>query len=361
MTRILALQRKVLAFACDARTRVPLNNLTVFTNEFGAETGKWLWDRLTTTKRGKGTVSSSFHNALVALINHTSKHPATRSAILNAFDHDTKFDARSSDPTFQFAYKVIDKKTQKVVHQLMNVFYKDLLKNGFPSCVHGSTGKFDRDALVNAFWDANKEMRLCPACDDKRSDSVGKKIYSDADHFFPQSKYPFLCLHLANLLPTCTDCNRKFKLSNDPVDDHTLEPLLNTFLPYSNPAVEHIEVRISRTAGGELKLRVKDSGGTSSRRVKSLNRVLKLEQRWEGRLVDSKSFMIEDLKSQERLQKRLKAIPRNSVSNRMKQVLKTKESSIGKRQSGYLDTQYLKYAIKDVDEIDFLYAEASRP
>lgn len=59
-----------------------------------------------------------------------------------------------------------------------------------------------------------------------KKDSVGKKYYNvivknargrcpicgggkikNLDHFLPKSKYPFLCVTIMNLIPTCRDCN----------------------------------------------------------------------------------------------------------------------------------------------------------
>ncbi|WP_422778067.1 HNH endonuclease [Pseudomonas shirazensis] len=61
------------------------------------------------------------------------------------------------------------------------------------------------------------EFGLCPMC--------GQRIVATVDHYLPQSRFPTLNLTSANLIPVCSDCNRR-KLASVPAiaEDQTLHP-----------------------------------------------------------------------------------------------------------------------------------------
>lgn len=65
-----------------------------------------------------------------------------------------------------------------------------------------------------------KEIRICPYCNAETvyayKVSKGKRTgytirKSSFDHYFPQTRYPFLSVSLYNLVPACTRCNSGFK------------------------------------------------------------------------------------------------------------------------------------------------------
>lgn len=360
MASILKLQFKVLAFACNDRTLLPLNNRNVFTTEFGAA-GNWLYDKLTTIKHGvTGRVDSDFHTALRKLIQYLQTHPTERREILRAFLNDTKFHLHLSNAAFRFGFMSLVPSTQEAVRPLMHSFYDNFLRNGFPQSVHGLPDTFDRDALVKSFWDANPKVFLCPACDDTKPDEVNGKVYADADHFLPQSVYPFLCVHLGNLLPICKVCNQSLKGSKDPINDHTMEPLIHSFHPYLRPASPHIKIRITRSSGVDRKLRIRDFDDTNSRRVKNLNRVLKLEKRWVNRTKISAHTLIIDLRNQLHHERRIKTYSKSRIETLLRTALRAKEIGIGQMAGSYLDAHYIKYALSDNHEMNFLHTEINR-
>lgn len=60
----------------------------------------------------------------------------------------------------------------------------------------------------------NVSIKYCPYCNRQSTVNVRfNSIKPDFDHFFPQSKYPILGLSFYNLIPSCTICNSRFKLS----------------------------------------------------------------------------------------------------------------------------------------------------
>lgn len=349
---ILRFQREVLEFACTLTDPSALDE-TIVKAKFSAA-GEWLCARLW-KRTGE---PQEFHAALIRMIKHVKGHAATRQRILSAFDNDTAFDHDLEDRNFRFSYRNLDETTKAAVRPLMVAFYNDLLKTGYPSVVHGGAVKVDRDALVDAFWKANPEMYVCPACDDPRPTVIDDKVYADEDHFFPKSSYPFLSMHAANLLPVCTTCNTRIKLSADPIDDHNDEPLLNSFHPYGAPAVENVDVLISRSATGERQINISDHRGMPSRRVARLNDLLKLEKRWYERLERSVGMIIDELRGQPRLLQRLKETSGDEdLRVSLEYALSVKRDKIGKTHWYILQSSYLQYVLEDSDEFDLLLTE----
>lgn len=69
---------------------------------------------------------------------------------------------------------------------------------------------------------------MCPYCNRQYITSYidvdnKKRTTADADHYYPQSKYPLLALSLYNIIPSCLVCNRTFK-GNSVDEDNTLYP-----------------------------------------------------------------------------------------------------------------------------------------
>jgi HNH endonuclease len=86
----------------------------------------------------------------------------------------------------------------------------DLYKLQFSK--QGSPGRGIYDELITA----TKNGR-CPMC--------GQGVVSTLDHYLPKSRYPCLTVTPLNLIPACSDCNKK-KLSSSPgaADEAILHP-----------------------------------------------------------------------------------------------------------------------------------------
>lgn len=62
-----------------------------------------------------------------------------------------------------------------------------------------------------AYWlQSQLNVKVCPYCNRMYTTTLyGKKrIRPDFDHFYPQSRYPYLAVSLFNLIPSCNVCNR---------------------------------------------------------------------------------------------------------------------------------------------------------
>lgn len=63
-----------------------------------------------------------------------------------------------------------------------------------------------------AYWlQRQLGVKVCPYCNRMYTTTLfgENRIRPDFDHFYPQSKYPYLSVSLFNLIPSCSMCNRK--------------------------------------------------------------------------------------------------------------------------------------------------------
>jgi len=294
--KIFAFQRQVLAFACDPKISISAEGSIIkeeIYSKFSGDLGVWLWKKLWIDKKNGSREQSNLQKGLVKLIKAAQANRTVSLVVLDAFDHDIQFCNCFNHPTFEFWYKTrLNVPIQQALKDLLEVFYTDLLESGFPEAVHGNAKSFKREDFVSEFWKVNDALEVCPACDSARPARVqrptgkGKtKIYGNLDHFFPKKKYPFLSVHYVNLVSLCLECNMTFKGEQDPVDpNNSTQPLVHTFLPYVNSAIDSIEVKVTRNKEGVHLPTITEKEGTYSRRIYNLNRVFKLEARWKDRL-----------------------------------------------------------------------------
>lgn len=63
-----------------------------------------------------------------------------------------------------------------------------------------------------AYWlQRQLGVKVCPYCNRMYTTTLfgEHRIRPDYDHFYPQSKYPYLAVNLFNLIPSCSMCNKK--------------------------------------------------------------------------------------------------------------------------------------------------------
>jgi hypothetical protein len=360
LEKIVSFQRKLLNFACSGSTSLPIKESQLKT-EFGDDIGEWLWNKLFTKRQSGKNVQTKLHKALEKLIRYIERHSTMSAKIMDAFDHDIQFDQYLNDPNFKFKYSgQLSLTVQKLVRGILTEFYTDLLSSssGFPPAIHGQTQKFNRDKFISSFWSANSKLEVCPACDRPRSPKVDNKIYSDADHFLPKSSYPFLSVHHANLVPLCLDCNRTMKGGRNPIDDPDNAPLINTFHPYLNPAIDQIDIKTSRNAVGVREIKIEDKAGIPSRRVNSINRVFKLEKLWMDGLRYSVDSIVDEIRRAGARSKRHGIdLTRQELEIELQDMLRERTRNLGQRHYYILQTSYLEFAIQDSSELDELFAQ----
>jgi hypothetical protein len=350
MRRILKFQFRILEFACDPSIQLPLTRTHI--QERFPEEAEWLSRKLFGRNGAENAIENEFIKGLETLIKYIKSSQSDGHNIIESFKHDITFEDHLNDPSFRFCYLVLlDVGAREAVKPLMRVFYK-LFSTGYPPCICGHPSNFDRNALIAAFYEANPELGVCPACDDKRPDRIESKCSADEDHFFPQSKYPFISIHPANLVPLCKACNQTFKNVIDPIDNHENAPLVNTFHPYGRPAIDFIDVIFYRTSNeGARKIKIKDKDGAHLIRVKKLIQIFALDTRWQYRSdLSIKSIMnlIRDFGNGYRQAGVIETIDLRKELDRM---MNSERKEIGHFPERILRTNYLRFALDD--EIEF--------
>lgn len=359
LKRIMEFQRKVLAFVCDLATPLAPDE-QVIRSVFKDE-GDWVWGKLRNSKGERSDLGKYMEQA----IKYCHDNPTERKKLLSAFDRDIKFHENKNinNPKYKFQYTVkLKEATREAIKPMMVAFYTDLLSAGYPEAIQGQKKSFNRDEFIKAFYAANTDLRVCPACDGPRADTEGDKTYADADHFLPKSKHPFLSVHPYNLVPLCLGCNRSFKGDRDSIDDPNLEPLLSCFHPYCRPAIDHIDVQISRSESGERQLQIIEKNGDLSRRVKNLNRVFRLETRWPDRLKDVIDSIVEELSGAgDRLRRDGASLDTFDLRTELESMLQRKEKRFGRGHWYVLHASYLRHTLQDTDEFEELRAQFLGP
>jgi 5-methylcytosine-specific restriction endonuclease McrA len=107
--------------------------------------------------------------------------------------------------------KQFQKKLEKFNSIIEYVFnYKSFRDNKNNIVIHNLRTSWNRHKLISLM-----DIRTCPYCNRQfitnYRDTNDNKTTADLDHFYPQSKYPFLALSLYNFVPSCQICNSRFK------------------------------------------------------------------------------------------------------------------------------------------------------
>lgn len=349
MMQIVEFQYNVLDLACNPATVLPVVDSPSLRRQFGSATD-WLIGLLSR--------DSEFSRAFEGLFNYMRANPTHVRDALLSFNHDVTFHEHLDDPSFTFSYRSLPQDTREKIKVLLVTFYENLMQNGIPPEVHGGAGSISKRSFRDDFWNENKELGLCPACDGQKPDLNKGSVKSQNDHILYKADYPCLSVHPSNLLPICTDCNG-IKLAKDLIDDQAIEPLLNFFHPYSRPASPEIKVTIESKKTGELRVRIRDNAGASTRSVKSLNRVLNLEERWSGRIKEPERVLIESLKAHMRKIKQT-GIERTTLESQIEDSTISIPSLIGKSAGHYLNSFYKEYILADADALEALRVQVER-
>ncbi len=156
----------------------------------------------------------------------------------------TKLPKKKKDEFYRY-YKINSNIKSLCENVFINpITYKDLEKldeklskkvKDFNNLPYGSGSILKLDALlkISSFEEhygkfVEKNGNTCLFCGLEKLETV-KGYRSDYDHFLQKAKYPFVSINLKNLAPACDKCNRKFKLSNDPLH-HKYEKKRNVFI-----------------------------------------------------------------------------------------------------------------------------------
>lgn len=266
LRNVVAFQRRVLAFACLPTLTVPLEKPEAEAH-FGAQAA-WFWSH---------TSLRPFVEAVNAAVRTNA---ALLARVLAAFDNDAAFDARTNDGNFRFACCALPVAARDAVRDLLRQFYT-LFERGYGAEITGN-GELSRAAFVAQFWEVNADLKVCPACDAGIEQAHGA-LHSQCDHHFPKSRHGVLSVHPRNLVPLCLECNVVFKKENDASDRARLSEM---FLPYAagREMLDHADVVVSRDAAGEYQIAFDDGGQADTARLRAVNHVVELQERWQSRV-----------------------------------------------------------------------------
>jgi hypothetical protein len=250
-------------------------------NDEKPETAEWLW-------RKEAAIAQPVLRLLV--IPKARKSPPD---IIQMFDEDVvlleSFDTAAdlSDKIgFNYHQNLIpDSEVRQLVERIMRNFYEKTFRSSTPIPVEvvGGSRPLNRSIFMNYF--AN--LSVCPACDGSHAPILGDRLQTDADHFFPLSKYPFFAIHPLNLIPYCKYCNQPpFKGSKDVLDAPKVMNMGDIFHPY-RPARDELKVNIPSVPLGTLPhihVQPLSDNHCHKARRESIVYLFDLERRWQGEL-----------------------------------------------------------------------------
>jgi 5-methylcytosine-specific restriction endonuclease McrA len=194
-----------------------------------------------------------------------------RAAIRSAFVADAAYAGAFDDKSFAFSFKALARDTRSAAKALLRPMYE--------LCV-------PRHRFEQAFRSANPGVKVCPAClVGGLPRPVGRTLVK-VDHTLPRAWYPHLSAHLENLVLMCGECN-DLKHDRDPlVEAGETLPLTRTYLPYRRPALPEIAFVFSLGQWSAPIVSLEGSSEATRLRIQTLDRLLRLEQRWSDYLED---------------------------------------------------------------------------
>jgi hypothetical protein len=209
--------------------------------------------------------------------------PDQRKELWRAVNNDIEFYKHLDDDNFEFLYRKLPDATRAAGNKLLLRFYKILVsKSGFANLV-GQKARLNGAILEQLYGTDNK--KLCPAClVDRLPDAVDNISQNDREHYFPQSIYPPLAVHPFNLAIACIRCNQRRHGDIDPISDHKAGALLDSFLPYTRPGLDEIEVQFTIATRRMVKISGKPGTKRAAKRATNFDRMYKLSEHWSKQL-----------------------------------------------------------------------------
>lgn len=216
-----------------------------------------------------------------------------RVAVYRAFCNDIAFDRHIADEAYRLSrLSDLSPEGAEALKNLGTNLY-DLVSGGFPGT---GTELFSSRLLRARFQKENGAFgRVCPVC---IRDVMFVSGEGDGDHYFPKASYPALALHEHNLIPTCSDCNQRYKGKKEPVDprDAGEGELRTVFLPYLRPAQQEVELTVE---GDRIVMKPgPGADGWTGRRIENMDRLYQLSERWSDML----GCVVDDMKAEARQQ-----------------------------------------------------------
>jgi len=139
---------------------------------------------------------------------------------------------------------------------------------------------FNLNGHYTQFMGANK--KLCPTCGLNTLEPDSSNHRDDYDHYLPKEKYPFNAVNLRNLMPICSDCNKKWKKKANPVENSL--GTCRAFYYYGTTDPD-VAIRIIINDLDNCDIEVQLMSATMQEEVDSWNRVYSIERRYKEHVV----------------------------------------------------------------------------
>lgn len=114
-------------------------------------------------------------------------------------------------------------------------------------------------------------VKTCPYCGRQYITNYNESYSTaDLDHFYSQSKYPYLALNIYNFIPACAVCNRNFKNDEEiklnprveEFGENAVFTLGNNINTYMDMELEDVDIKLDIRAVGDLKDRIEKNKDT---------------------------------------------------------------------------------------------------
>jgi len=207
--------------------------------------------------------------------------------IEEAFNNNNKIEELCKNTISPIFYEDLETNTSKEFSDEVKSFFNNLYEKVFKGI------SFDINKHYNEFFKINK--RLCPFCGLKTLEKDSSNHRDDYDHYLPKDEYPFNAVNLKNLLPMCSDCNKKWKKIKNPIKDTTSK---KAFYYYSTTQPEfEVEVEITNSDLMNFDAEIKLNSNTMQDEVDTWNRLFSLSRRYRDDFVCHEEFGISWIKS----------------------------------------------------------------
>ena len=132
----------------------------------------------------------------------------------------------------------------------------------------------------NNFMSVNK--KLCPTCGLNTLEADSSNHRDDYDHYLPKKSYPFNAVNLKNLMPICSDCNKKWKKIENPV--HYINFQQEAFYYYGDTDPD-IQININIIDMDNCELDIILTSAIMQNEVDTWNRIYSIGKRYKNDVI----------------------------------------------------------------------------
>ncbi len=133
---------------------------------------------------------------------------AQKDYIRDTFERNNNIEAICNNTIMPIFYDQLEVYTSEDFSSKVKIFFNNLYKKVFNSKPFYINTHYDK------FMSSNK--KLCPTCGLNTLEADSSNHRDDYDHYLPKKTYPFTAVNLRNLMPICSDCNKKWKGESNP-------------------------------------------------------------------------------------------------------------------------------------------------